>query len=337
MLKGIIRSAAIAAIIVAAVPSPSRAQEIEVVLVLPALTLSYAAAWISEDAGIYKKNGLKVDTRQLVGVAANNAVINGAADFAYGTAGTYLNGVAKGQRLLLLANMVNRPSSELVMRKDVAEAMGITNETPIDQRIKAIKGKTIAIGGIGSAPHAWLRLLANKAGLDAENDFVTAPVDATAQVASMLAKRVDGISAPPPFSSEAIVKHGAVVIASPAQGDLPEYFPTASTVLMARPETCQKQREKCLRMTKSVQDAVALIMEKPAEAWAIIQKRNPRMDPQVLEGAWAVSSKIYTKDMRITDKMLDVAQKYSIDAGLIQPQDAVTDYKGLYTDEFLSK
>ena len=323
-----------AALVVGSAAQSSRAQEIDTILVLPALTLSYAAAWIADEAGLYTKNGLKVSTRQLVGVAANNAVINGSADFAFGTAATYLNGVAKGQRLLLLANMVNRPSVELVLRKDVAEQLGITSQTPFEQRIRAIKGKTIAIGGIGSAPHAWLRLLSRKVGLDPENDFTTAVVDATAQVPSLIAKRVDGISAPTPFSNDAVVRGGAVVLASPALGDLPEYYPTASVVLITRPEVCQKQREKCLRMTHAIQDAVRMVKDQPDAVWEIVRKRNERMDPNVLKDAWEASRKIYTTDMRITDQMLDVAQKFSLDAGLIPPENRVTDFKGLYTHEY---
>lgn len=338
MLQKMKCAALAAALVMGVAAQPARAQqEIDTVLALPALTLSYAAAWIAEDAGLFKKNGLKNSTRQLVGVAANNAVINGSADFAFGTAATYLNGVAKGQRLLLLANMVNRPSAELIMRKDVADSLGITNQTPLEQRIKAIKGKTIAIGGIGSAPHAWARLIARKAGLDPENDITTVVVDATAQMATMQLKRVDMVAAPPPFSSDGIVRQHAVVIASPVSGDLPEYFPTASVVLMAKPETCQKSKDKCERMTHAVQDAVAMIKNQPDQVWTIIKKRNENMDEQVLAQAWKDSAKIYTTDMRITDAMLDKAQKFSLDAGLIQPQDEVKDYKGLYTDAYLKK
>jgi hypothetical protein len=97
---------------------------------------------------------------------------------------------------------------------------------------------------------------------------------------------------------------------------------------------CQKQRDKCLRMTHAIQDAVAMIKNDADGAWKIVQKRNEKMDPEVLKDAWEASRKIYTTDMKITDQMLEVAQKFSLDAGLIQPQDAVKDYKGLYTHEF---
>ncbi len=54
-----------------------RAADIEVILALPTNTLTFTSAFIAEDAGFFKKHGLHVTTRQLAGVASNNAVING--------------------------------------------------------------------------------------------------------------------------------------------------------------------------------------------------------------------------------------------------------------------
>jgi hypothetical protein len=87
-------------------------------------------------------------------------------------------------------------------------------------------------------------------------------------------------------------------------------------------------------MTHAIQDAVRMVKDQPDAVWEIVRKRNERMDPNVLKDAWEASRKIYTTDMRITDHMLDVAQKFSLDAGLIPPENRVTDFKGLYTHEF---
>ncbi len=328
-------SALVFALALTVAAQPTRADDIEAVLAMPTQALTFATAWMGDDAGIYKKNGLKVTTRQLAGIAAHNAVINGSADFSLGTAGTFLNGVARGQRLLVLANLIDRPSSELVMRKDVADQLGITAQTPLDQRIKAMKGKIIGLNALGAAPHAWLLILARKVGLDPERDMTVSVVDSNAQAAMLQAKKIDGIVAPPPFTTQAIVKQGAVILASPIHGDLPEYYPTASIVLIAKPETCRTTPEKCLRMTHAMQDAVQLIREKSAEAWEIVKKHNAEMDPAVLEGAWQDTVKTFTTDMRVTDKMFDSAQQFSLDAGLIEAKDRVNDYKGLFSGDYL--
>ncbi len=314
----------------------ARAQaEISTVLVLPVASLSYAAPWIMEDAGIYKQLGLKVETRLLVGVAANNAVINGSADFMLGTAATALIGASKGQPMLMLANMVDRPGAEIVLRKDVADAAGIKEDAPLADRLKVLKGKTIGVAGIGSANHAFLKLMAHKGGLDSERDFTVAIVDAGAMMGAMAAKRIDGFSNSPPFSTEAAVKMDGMILASAGRDDVLDYLPLGQTVLMAMPATCQKQRDKCARMTEAYRLAAQFVKDKPAETLEIIKKRNERMDPAVLVKAWEAVSKTFTTDLRVTTQMLDNGQRYSTNAGLLQPDETIKDFKGLFTDEFL--
>ena len=76
----------------------AHAQEIDVVMALPAPTLTFSSAFIAEDAGFYKQAGLKVTHRNLVGVASVNAVIAGSADFTIGTGPVFLRAAAQGQR-----------------------------------------------------------------------------------------------------------------------------------------------------------------------------------------------------------------------------------------------
>src|ERR1051326_2991976 len=169
--------AAAFAVLVGLIPTAGHAQEIEILMALPAPTLTFSSAFIAEDAGFYKKEGLKVSHRFLVGVAAPNAVIAGSADFTIGTGPVFLRAAAKGQRMLAIANLIDRPLVELVLRKDVAEAAKITPAMPLPERAKALAGKTIGIQGVGSIIHAWERLVVSRAGLDVEKDWRIAPID----------------------------------------------------------------------------------------------------------------------------------------------------------------
>ena len=104
-------------------------------------------------------------------------MISGSADFTIGTGPVFLRAAAAGQRLFAIANLIDRPLVELVLRKDVADAAGITDQTPLAERAKALKGKTIAIQGVGSIVHAWERLVVHRGGLDIEKDVRIAPMD----------------------------------------------------------------------------------------------------------------------------------------------------------------
>ncbi len=327
-------AAALLGLAVGLLPTSGRAQDIEILMALPAPTLTFSSAFIAEDAGFYKKEGLKVTHRILVGVASPNAVIAGAADFTIGTGPVFLRAAAAGQRLFAIANLIDRPLVELVLRKDVADAAGITDKTPFAERAKALKGKTIAIQGVGSIVHAWERLVVSRGGLDVEKDVRIAPMDPPAMLPALVTKSVDGFATSLPFTTEAVLKGNAIMLASGAS-DAPDLLPFAYGLIYTRPDMCAKQRDKCVRVSRALAAANKFILEKPAEALEILRKRFDKMDQEVLTAAWKTVSAAHAKDLRVTIPGLDHSQKVSIEAKLLKPEDELKSFDGLYTDEFV--
>jgi sulfonate transport system substrate-binding protein len=315
-------------------PTPNRAQDIDILMALPAPTLTFASAFIAEDAGLYKKEGLKVSHRILVGVASPNAVIAGSADFTIGTGPVFLRAAAAGQRLLAIANLIDKPLVELVLRKDVAEAAGITGKMPLAERAKALKGKTIGIQGVGSIIHAWERLVVHRGGLDVEKDVRIAPMDPPAMLPAMATKAIDGFATSLPFTTEPVIKGSAVMLAT-ATKDAPDLLPFSYGLIYTRPDMCTKQRDKCVRVVHALAAANRFILEKPDEALEILKKRFDKMDPQVLAEAWKTVSAAHAKDLHVTVPGLEHAQQVSLEAKLLTDKDALKSFDGLYTDEFI--
>jgi ABC-type nitrate/sulfonate/bicarbonate transport system substrate-binding protein len=315
-------------------PSTTSAQEMDVVMALPAVTLTFSSVFIAEDAGFFKSEGLKISTRNLVGVAATNAVIAGSADFTMGTGPVFLRAAAQGQRMLALANLIDRPLVELVLRKDVAEAEKVSAQMPLSERGKVLKGKTIGIQGVGSIIHAWTRLVANRGGLDVENDFRIAPMNPPAMLPALDSKQLDGYATSLPFTTQAVLKGSAIMLAS-GFGDAPDLLPFAYGLLYTRPQTCTEKREMCVRMVRALAASAAFIHAKPEQALELLKQRFARMDQQLLAAAWQTVSKAHAKDIKVTVPGLDHSQKVSLEARLLQEKDALTSFDGLYTDEFV--
>jgi ABC-type nitrate/sulfonate/bicarbonate transport system substrate-binding protein len=327
--------AAALAITVGLHPNPGRAQETEVVFAIPALTLTFTAHFVAEDAGFFKQEGLKVSTRNLVGVASPNAVLAGSAEFTMGTGPVFLRAASQGQKFLAIANLVDRPMVELVLRKDVADAAGITSNTSPADRAKAMKGKTIGVQGVGSIVHAWQRYVANRGGLDVEKDVRIAPMDPPAMYPALENKAIDGYATSMPFTTQAIVKGAAIMLAS-ATFDAPELVPFAYGLVYTRPEVCKEKRDLCARMARAYMGAAKMIQEKPGEVFeTILKKRFAKLDEQLLAEAWKVALKAHAKDIRVTVAQLENSQKVSLDAKLLEAKDALKSYDGLFTDEFV--
>jgi ABC-type nitrate/sulfonate/bicarbonate transport system substrate-binding protein len=124
----------------------------------------------------------------------------------------------------------------------VAEAAGITDKTPTAERATALKGKTIAIQGVGSIIHAWERYVANIGGLDVENDVRIAPMDPPAMLPALENKAIDVYATSMPFTTQAVVRGSAIMLIS-AVLDAPELLPFAYGLIYTRPETCQTKRD----------------------------------------------------------------------------------------------
>jgi sulfonate transport system substrate-binding protein len=334
MFKRSQRIAAILAFAIGLAPTPSTAQDINIVMALPAPTLTFSSAFLAEDAGFYKKEGLNVTHRMLVGVGATNAVIAGSADFTIGTGPVFLRAAAKGQRLLAIANLIDRPLVELVLRKDVAEVVGFNAKMSLAERAKLLKGKTIAIQGVGSIIHAWERLVAHRGGLDVETDVRIAPMDPPAMLPALMTKSVDGFATSLPFTTQAVLNGSAVMFGTGTK-DAPDLLPFAYGLVYTKPETCVEHREKCEKVVRALAAANKMITDRPAEALDILKKRFAKMDQAVLSEAWKTVSLAHAKDLKITLPGLDHSQKVSIEAKLLDAQDELKSFDGLYTDKFI--
>ena len=326
MQRGRLALIATACVIAAALlPQAGRTQELKkVVLALPTSTLTFSAAFLAEDAGYFKDEGLAVSMPVLVGVASVNAVINGSADFTIGTGPVFLRAAAHGQRLLAIANIEDRPMIELVLRKDVYEELKVRDDMTLAEKGRLLKGKTIAIQGVGSIVHAWARFVAARGGLDPETDMRIAPMDPPAMLPALKTKAVDGFTTSMPYTTDAIVDGDAMMLASAPLGAAPDILPFAAGLVVTNPKTCDADRDKCVRVMRALGRAVAFIRDKPDQALGIVRHRFKTMNPVSLEKAWRVVAAAHSKDMRVTAKSLENSETINVEAKLLDPKDRVT-------------
>ncbi len=330
-----IRSALIGAIAAVVLPWAARAQATHVVLALPTTTLTFATDFLASDAGYFKDEGLDVSMPTLVGVASINAVINGSADFADGTGPVFLRAAAHGQRLLAIANLIDRPMVELVLRTDVYDALKIAPTMSLAERAKLLKGKTIAIQGVGSIVHAWERFVAARGGLDPETDVRIAPMDPPAMLPALLTKAVDGFATSLPYTTEAVMTGTAKMFASAPQGDAPDILPFADGLIMTRQATCEAPGDKCRHLLRALARANTLIREHPAEALDMLRPRYKQMKPELLEAAWRIVAPAHTADLRVTMKSFENSERVNLEAKLLDPKDKLASYDGLASDAYL--
>jgi ABC-type nitrate/sulfonate/bicarbonate transport system substrate-binding protein len=305
-----------------------------VVLANPAESLSFSAAYLAEDLGIFKQNGLVVKMILIPGVGAFNAVVSGSAEFAQPSAITLTRAAAKGQRLLAISETTNRPIIQVALRKDIADAGGFDPKAPFEKRAALLRGHTIAADATGSLIHGYVLLMAKRAGLDPSSVQI-AFMQPPNMLAAFQTKQIDGYAMSPPWPLVPVLKGDAVMLASGPDGEPADLEPFANNVVVAKPETCQQRRALCEGMGKSFVQAEAYIRDHPDEALALLKKRFAALDDKVLAGAFETIRKISPSPPAVDAKGLENAELFNVDAGLMKPEDKLASYDGLYTDAYV--
>jgi NitT/TauT family transport system substrate-binding protein len=317
-----------------ALPAVAQPKLEDVTLAVPTVSLSFSMGYIAEDMGFFTKHGLKVKAVEILGLGAINSVIAGSSDFAEPSTGSLLRAAAKGQRLIAIAELLNRPIVQVVLRKDLAEAAGFDPKAPLEKRALVLKGKTIGVDSINSVIHGYVRLIAKRAGYDPE-DIRIAPMQPASLLAALQSKAIDGFAFSPPWPEKPVLDGTAVMIASGPDGDPADLAPFSNTVLVTRPEVCEKRKPVCEGMGAAFTDAAAFIHDHPEEAVAALKKRFPTLDDALLAASFEVIRKITPNPPLVGRKGLENTEVLNVDSGLLKPEDKVTSFDGLYTDDYV--
>ena len=310
----------------------AKAQQDEVVMAVPGAAMTFTAGYVAEDLSLFEKQGLKVKSVVIAGIGSTNAVIAGSADFAQISGATITRAAARGQRLVAIASTLNRVTVQLVLRKDFTA--GFDPKASLDKRAQILRGRTIAVDSVNSVLHAYLLLVARRAGVNPD-DIRIATMAPTSVLAAYQAKQIDGFSMSMPWPLQPVLEGSATLIASGPDGDPADMIPFAHNLVVAKPETCEKRKAVCGKMGKAFAEAVTYMHEHPEETLALLKKRFASLDNALLAAAFKEILKGTPRPPVVTKADLEHAETYNIDAGLLKPEEKLKSYDGLYTDEYV--
>lgn len=327
------RRVVIAVGLCAAVPAVA-AEKDEVILAVPALSLSFTMEYVAMDLGFFTEQGVAVKEVDIAGLGAINALIAGSTEFALASGASLTRAAARGQRLLAIAALSNRPFVQIVMRKEVAEKAGFDPHASLAQRALVLKDHTMGVDSINAVNHAYLRVIAGIGGYDPES-IPIAVVAASSLPAAFATKQIDGFAMTPPWPEKPLVDGSAVLIASGPDGDPPNLAPMINSVLLTRPEICEKRAATCAKMGRAYARAATVIREHPDQAITVLTKRFPILDQKTIEASFAVLRKITAVPPAPTLDGIRNNETFNVMAGLLKPEEALKSFDGLFTDEYV--
>jgi len=331
----IVATGALALLGFAAAPTPARTAELEHTSMAqtPAI-MAFLAAYIAEDAGIWRDNGLDVKVINLPGVATVNAVISGSADFALSGSDALTRAAARGQKLLALAALNNQSGQVTVLRKELAEKAHFNPNAPLAERAKVLKGHTFADGNAGSVADLFFKTIMRIGGLTS-SDITLSAIGAFELMPAFNRHAIDGISFSMPYPLQAVHDGDAVIIADGTKNEPKEFMPLAAGLLLTRPQLCTDHRSICEKMTHSMALAAKFLLQRKDESIAILHKRFPKTDEAVVHTAYEAVARMTNDPPSITTQALKNGDLMNEQAGFMKKEDVLPSYDGLFTNEFL--
>lgn len=228
----------------------------------------YLQQHVAIGAGLYEAEGLTpdvVDTNSGTRQAA--AVMGGTGEIGQFSFPHVIKSAAKGGGLVAIGTGYDAYPIQLVVSKKAAERNGITPSMPVDERIRRTKGLKIAISSPGASTDLFMRTILIVRGMDPDRDVSLQPVGAGApQLSAFEAGAVDGFAFGSPFTTSAINRGLAIMLADPMRGDLAEFRGTPYQVIATSRQTLAEKPEILSRALKALAKAQKLIKDSPAEA-----------------------------------------------------------------------
>ena len=328
--------AVLAIALACAVPAETQTlKKIRVTIPVPALT--FYPLYVGVDKGFFARQGFDVEIIQTSGDGPDvDALIAGSVDFTVSTPNRLFMAYEQGKPLLAVANLGNRMAIDCVMNKDVATKLGVSVDTPLEQRVKALKGLTVA----GTRPGAFTYLLlvgyARRFGLEPQKDVQIIGIGGpAAQVPAVENNQVAVACMGAPAPELAISRGKAVMFTSNVRGGDPEHDNFLFELLYVRPDFAKSNADVVRRMNRGFIDAIAFIHEAAdAEQLPVLKKNFSGAPDDILLAAMKGMRPIFTRDARITEESVNKAAKFLVQTGVVTKTPPWT---AIATNEYLPR
>ncbi|MCC6473259.1 MAG: ABC transporter substrate-binding protein [Burkholderiales bacterium] len=315
--------------------APGAAQKPEeTTMALPALTIGFAPTYIADAQGFWTKRGLKVTLHDITGIGSMNAMLAGSVDFSNSSGPTVIRANVRGQKVLALGSTYDGLPFELVVSRKFADAAGVDEKAPLEKRMRALRGKRVSLNTPNSIPHAYLRYLLHKAGLNPERDVTVVYLLPEAGIAALKAGTAEGYIQAPPWPMIAIKQAGGVRLASALRGDLPELLPFPFNIVVTRPDVCEKRASVCQKLMEGYLEGMQFMRERPKESLAILSRKMPKVDAAVLAESFELIAAGTPRSTRIDPKALQNAQQLMLVGGMLKADEKLASFEAIYTNRF---
>ncbi|CAM5196046.1 Putative aliphatic sulfonates-binding protein [Castellaniella defragrans] len=265
---------------------------------------------VAEDQKLFQKHGFSAQVVVLNGDAGTiPALVSGSVEFAMSTSTPLLVANKKGANLLAITPIAAFPE-QIVVSKKVADAKGITQDTPLEAKVKALKGLNVGILDVGGGLQYTLYSVIDKFGMKRRDVNLVAIKPYSSMISALESGRIDGAAPVVPWGNYVVDQDHGVMVANVWGGEVPGLAGQMFEFLEVRGDWADKHPDAVKRMQAVFKDAMDYVHKDPAGAVQIAHRLMPKIPIKVLEEGLD-NGKGYPQSTAIPKEMFDAMQRFA--------------------------
>jgi sulfonate transport system substrate-binding protein len=311
------------------VPGAASSQGLKKIrITMPVTALSMLPIYLAKANGYFADGGLDVEMIMTGGAGPDvKALISGDVDFAFTPGDNVMLAYQEGKRVIIVMNGFRRLLINWAMRTDVARAHGITDTTPLAQKIKALKGLTIGVTQAGALTAHLAAFVVRRAGYSPQQDVTLVPIGAgPTWLAALQNHKVDVALTATPVPETAISQGYAMMFINNAKGEDPSVPEFLMECLITRPDVVQKNPDLVRRMARALMQAnIWALRHRPPEIADAVKPFLGQTPPPVLLAGVESTLPALSRDGRATERAVQITQDVLEQAGILKTRPAYAD------------
>ncbi|MFQ5692839.1 MAG: ABC transporter substrate-binding protein, partial [Nitrospinota bacterium] len=328
--------ALVGAVVLALGSAPATAGT-KVKLTQPVDSLTFFPIYVGRQRGYFKAEGIDLEVISTSGGGPHlQAVIAGQAQFT-ASPGTYqINALKQGKRVIGVYNILKRNIIGVVIHKESAARIGVTEKTPFGEKIKRIKGLTLGVTRPGALTFILAEYLVGKAGLDPRKDVRILGVGGGATIVPALRNRkVDAIFISTPHPERAISEGYGMWFVNNAAGEDPDMDEFMMSILMVTPEFAEKNAQMVRKTVRAMKRSVRWILGHSVEDSyrAVKPFFGKKVKAAALMESVRTVKAAVSEDGNLSEKAVRTTMDLMVRAGKIKKPFSRAD---VFTDRFLN-
>jgi NitT/TauT family transport system substrate-binding protein len=248
---------------------PSAAQAQKLVIAWTAVSAFNSPFWVMNDAGLYREEGLDVDTIYIPSSPiAAKATLAGEIVISAQNSQVIADSGLQGADLVAIGATVNIVPFYVMAAPEI-------------NSVADLKGKTVGVSRFGAATDFGMRIFLAKHGLAAHRDVAFIQIGGMPEIATALSKRIIA-AAPMSYPMVYVAEQGgAKVLANLAKDEIPFVHLTLTTTK----RFLKDKRPQVKAFLRAYGKAVHFLYNRQAESLAIFAKYTKIKDQKMLEGS----------------------------------------------------